>query len=127
MEWHEHRIHKDHRRSGAYDIVPGLPGDINFTIHYPNVAPEELHLHKFQTDYFSVIQGKVLFRLVYGDGRPEEKFVFSEDDHKTLIISPGVWHGYMALEPSIMVFYINHKYDARDEFRRKTDPSEWTL
>ncbi len=125
-QFYEYRTHSDHRRMGAYDIVPSMPGDFNFTIHNPNVIPEELHMHKKQTDYFAVASGKVMFRLVYEDGR-EEKFVMTENDHKTLIIPPGIWHNYMALEPSIMVFYISHKYDPADEFHKKTNPTKRDL
>lgn len=127
MKFHSYRVHKDHRRAGAYDIVPGLPGDFNFTKHTPNVIPEELHMHKDQTDYFTVVTGKVMFRLVYDDGTPEEKVIVTEEDAKTVIVPPGVWHGYVALVPSVMAFYITHKYDDKDEFRRKSDPSEWQL
>lgn len=126
-EFYEYRIHEDHRRKGAYDIIPGIEGDFNFTKHNPNIIPEELHMHKRQIDYFTVVQGQVMFRLVYEDGRPEEKFIISENDKKTLIIPPGTWHGYIAIEPSIMIFYLSHKYDQNDEFRRKTNPSEWEL
>jgi len=125
-QWHKHRFHEDHRRRGNYDIIPGLAGDFNFTKHPPSIIPEELHMHKTQTDYFVVAAGKVLFRLVYEDGR-EEKLIISENDKKTLTVPPGVWHGYMALEPALMVFYITHKYDSSDEFRKKCDPSEWQL
>ncbi len=83
-------------------------------------------MHKRQTDYFAVVQGKVMFRLVFEDGK-EEKFIMTENDHKTLVIPPSIWHGYMALKPSIMVFYLSHKYDSNDEFRRKTDSKEWEL
>ncbi len=120
----EYRVHEDHRRSGAYDIFPTLPGDANFTRHNPDVIPDELHLHKKHTDYFTVALGSVKFRLVYEDGR-EEKFVLSDKDKKTLVIPPGIWHNYMALEPSIMVFYIDHKYDAADEFKKKVGPEGW--
>jgi len=126
MRFHKHRIHKDHRRFGAYAIIPGLRGDVNFTIHNPNVIPEELHMHKRQVDYFSVVKGKVLFRLLLKNGK-EQKIILSENDHKTLIILPGVWHGYMALEPTILIFYISHKYDPNDEFRKKSDPESWKL
>lgn len=125
-QFYEYRTHSDHRRSGSYDIIPGVSGDFNFTKHPAGVIPEELHMHKKQTDYFAVAQGRVIFRLVYEDGR-EEKLLMTEDDHKTLIILPGIWHNYMALEPSIMVFYISHKYDPADEFHKKTDPSEWDM
>lgn len=125
-QFYEYRTHSDHRRKGAYDIVPDIEGDFNFTKHSPNVIPEELHIHKRQTDYFTVAQGRVMFLMIYEDGK-KEKFILTENDHKTLIIPPGVWHNYMALEPSIMVFYLSHKYDSSDEFRKKTDPSEWGL
>ena len=125
-EFYKYRVHSDHRRSGSYDIIPDLAGDFNFTKHNPNIIPEELHMHKKQTDYFVVISGKVMFRLVHEDGR-EEKFIMTSEDNNTLIIPPGIWHGYLALETSIMAFYISHKYDIKDEFRRKTDSSEWTL
>lgn len=125
-QFYEYRTHSDHRRNGSYDIIPGLKGDFNFTVHNPNVIPEELHMHKRQTDYFAVAKGKVMFRLVDENGA-EEKFIMTENDKKTLIISPGIWHGYLALEPSIMVFYLSHKYDSSDEFRRKTEPSEWKI
>lgn len=125
-QFYEYRTHSDHRRSGSYDIIPGVEGDFNFTKHPAGVIPEELHMHKRQTDYFAVAQGKVLFRLVHENGK-EEKFVLSEDDHKTLIILPGIWHGYVAIEPSIMVFYLSHKYDSNDEFRKKIDSSGWAL
>lgn len=125
-QFYEYRIHSDHRRRGAYDIVPSMPGDFNFTIHNPNVIPEELHMHKKQTDYFAVVSGKVMFRLVTESGE-EEKFIMTDKDNETLIIQPGIWHGYMALEPSIMVFYLSYKFDSSDEFRKKTNPSEWGL
>lgn len=125
MQLHIHRTHSDDRREGNYDIFPGFPGDVNFTKHLTGVIPAELHMHKKHTDYFAVAKGRVLFRLVYDDGRPEEKFVLSDNDNKTLIVPPGIWHNYMALEPSIMVFYINHKFDRSDEFQRPVDAAGW--
>lgn len=125
-QWHEHRFHEDYRRRGLYDIVPGLPGDMNYTYMNAGVI-SGLHLHKKQTDYFSVAQGSIMVRLVYEDGRPEEKFVLSEDTHKTLVIPPGVWHGYKSLEPSIIVFYIDHKFNMDDEHRRETKAEDWEI
>ena len=123
-KFYEYRVHKDHRRAGSYDIFPALPGDANFTKHSPGIIPDELHMHKKHTDYFAVVSGRVKFRLVYEDGK-EEKFILTEDDHKTLVVPPGVWHNYMALEPSIMVFYIDRKYDEADEFKKKVPQDGW--
>ena len=126
MRFYKYRTHSDQRRAGSYDIIPGIDGDFNFTKHPKGVIPEELHMHKFQTDYFAVVKGKVMFYLKYRNGR-KEKVIVTENDHKTIIIPPGVWHGYTALKPSIMVFYLTHKYDPKDEFRRKVNSSEWKI
>ena len=53
---HHHRFHEDSRRRGFYDIVPNLPGDMNFT-HVPRGSIAGMHMHKKQTDYFIVAQG----------------------------------------------------------------------
>lgn len=125
-EWHEFRFHEDYRRRGFYDIVPGLKGDMNFT-HMNAGVIAGLHMHKVHTDYFTVAKGSVMIRLVYDDGRPEEKFVLSEHTHKTLMIPPGVWHGYRSLEPSILVFYTDEKFNIEDEFKRETKAEDWEI
>jgi dTDP-4-dehydrorhamnose 3,5-epimerase len=106
--------------------MPDLPGDMNFTHMNPGIICG-LHMHKKQTDYFSVAKGSIIVRLVYDDGQPEEKFVLSEHSHKTLVIPPGVWHGYKSLEPTILVFYIDHKFNTDDENRRETKAEEWEI
>ncbi|HPL95309.1 MAG TPA: dTDP-4-dehydrorhamnose reductase [bacterium] len=123
--FHEQRFHEDARRRGFYDLVPGLPGDMNFTHMQANII-SGMHMHKNQTDYFTVAKGSVLFRLVAEDGR-EERVVLSEHSRKTLIISPGVWHGYRSLEPSILVFYIDQKFNLNDENRRPTSAADWQI
>ncbi len=126
MEWHEQRFNEDGRRRGFYDIVPGLPGDMNFSHMNPGVICG-LHMHARQTDYFAVAKGSILVRLVYEDGKPEEKFVVSEHTRKTLMIPPGVWHGYKALEPTVLIFYIDKKFSTDDEHRRPTSPKDWEI
>ncbi len=126
MEWHEQRFHEDCRRRGFYDIVPGLAGDMNFT-HMNAGIISGMHMHERQTDYFAVAKGSIMVRLTYDDGRPEEKFVVSEHTRRTLVIPPGVWHGYKSLEPSILVFYITQKFNLDDEHRRDTKPEEWLV
>ncbi|MEK9147987.1 MAG: hypothetical protein AAB650_00970 [Patescibacteria group bacterium] len=126
MQFHEYRFHEDDRRKGRYDIVSGLVGEMNFSVHPAGVVPEEWHMHKIHTDYFTVAKGRALFRLLYEDGR-EEKIILSERDAKTLIVPPGVWHNYTALEPTIMIFYIDRKFDAADEFRKPCDADGWSV
>lgn len=126
IKFHKYRTHEDKRRKGRYDLVPGLAGDFNFTVHPKGIIPEELHMHKRQTDYFIVAKGKVMFLLIDKKGK-KRKVVLDEKDHKTLIIKPGTWHGYTAIKPSMMIFYISHKYDPDDEFRKKIEASCWTI
>jgi len=125
MKWYEYRFHEDYRRRGFYDIIPVLPGEMNFTYMQPGII-SGLHMHKKHTDYFTVAKGSIMIRLVDGDGK-EEKFVLSEHTHKTLIIPPGIWHGYKALEPSILIFYIDRKFNSDDEFRQETKAGEWEI
>ena len=120
---HDQRFHEDDRRRGFYDIVPGLKGDLNFT-HVPKGSIAGMHMHKEQSDYFVVAKGAMLFRLITEDGR-EERITLSPYSRKTLIIPPGVWHGYKALEDSIVIFYIDQKFNTSDEHRRVTTPEEW--
>ena len=122
---HAHRFHEDERRRGFYDIVPGLPGDMNFS-HMQAGIIAGMHMHKKQTDYFTVTSGSVLSRLVTEDGK-EERIVLSSHSRKTLVIPPKVWHGYKSLEVSTLLFYIDQKFNLDDELRKPTKPSDWDI
>src|SRR3989344_1826989 len=121
MKFYEPRFHEDCRRWGSFDTIPGLPGEILIT-HVNKDIIMGMHLHKKQQDCLAVIKGKIMIRLIKHRTNQEEKFVLSEHTHKTLIIPPNTWHGYRALEDSILIYYIDHKYDPKgsDEFRKKT-------
>jgi dTDP-4-dehydrorhamnose 3,5-epimerase len=125
-QWHEQRFHEDYRRRGFYDVIPQLLGDMNVT-HMNAGVISGMHMHKRQTDYFVVAKGSIMVRLIYEDERPPEKFVLSEHSHRTLIIPPHVWHGYKALEASVLVFYIDRKFSQDDEFRRPTVEDDWEI
>lgn len=122
-EFITHNFHEDERRRAHYDLVPSLPGQFGIT-DMPTGTIAGMHMHKLQTDYFNVAKGRVLFRLVTEEGI-EERVVLSPASRQTLVIKPGIWHGYKALEPSILVFYVDKKYNSEDEFRRKTSVEEW--
>ena len=66
----------------------------------------------------------MLFRLIRDEG-DEEWVTLSSHSRQTLIIEPGIWHGYKALEDSIVLFYISKKFSTEDEYKRETDRSEW--
>lgn len=122
---HTHRFHEDERRRGFYDVIPDLRGDMNFS-HMQAGIIAGMHLHKKQTDYFTVISGSVLFRLVTKNGK-EERIVLSSHSRKTLVIPPGIWHGYRSLETSILLFYIDQKFNINDELRKPTKPLDWEI
>tara|TARA_Y100000310_G_scaffold338273_1_gene427452 strand:- start:173 stop:580 length:408 start_codon:yes stop_codon:yes gene_type:complete len=130
VEWFEQRWHEDYRRIGSFDTIPGLEGEILVT-HVPKDVIMGMHLHKKQTDCLVVIKGRIMVRLFSNKPgkRDEEKFVLSENTHKTLIIPPNTWHGYKALEDTILMYYINRKYDEKnaDEHRRRTTAKDWEI
>lgn len=128
MKWYEQRFHEDYRRWGSFDTIPGLPGEILIT-HVNKDIIMGMHLHKKQADCLAVIKGKIMVRLIDDKTKEEEKFVLSEHTHKTLIIPKDTWHGYRALEDSILIYYIDHKYDptGADEFRKKTKKEDWEI
>lgn len=122
-EFIEQNYHEDARRRAFYNLVPDLAGQLSFN-DIPNGVIIGLHMHKQQVDYFAVAKGRMMFRLVTEDGR-EEKIILSPCSRKTLIIRPGIWHGYKSLEPSILVSYVTEKYNPADEFRKKTAAADW--
>ena len=81
-------------------------------------------MHKKQTDYFIVAQGAMLFRLMNDEGE-EEWITLSSHSRQTLVIEPRIWHGYKALEDSVVLFYIDQKFNSEDEYKRETDRCEW--
>jgi len=76
------------------------------------------HKHEIQTDYWFCVKGSFKVGLAQ---KNEVKFEYlSDKDLKVLVIPPGVYHGYKALEPgSIMLYYLSEKYDPSDEHRAK--------
>ena len=49
----------------------------------------------------------------------------SDKNPRVLEITPGIYHGYKALEPgSILLYYVTRKYDVEDEIR-STDRTLW--
>ena len=81
------------------------------------------HYHLAQTDIWFVPQGKIKVGLF--DARADSAtcgvtmgFVMSEIDPATLVIPPGVYHGYATLSSkSILINTTNQPYDPGDEYR----------
>lgn len=108
------RVHRDDRRDAYCDVFAGagLPGDVNvFRLHAG--AKTFWHRHQRQIDRFFCAAGRVLVRVWReGIGWTEDL-----DIGDSMIVVPGWWHGYEALEDSILVMYLDQHYDPADEER----------
>lgn len=80
-----------------------------------------LHLHQRQLDHWVVASGRAFVALV--DARPlidgtgprpvVETRVLGADE--TVTIPSGVAHGFLALEPLELVYFVTNRYDGTDE------------
>lgn len=90
-------------------------------------AVRAFHRHARLHDWFCVVSGSAVFALV--DGRPEEddrpiRLTLSASKPQLLVVPPGVWHGWMALEDhTVLLSCASHIYnrDCPDEERCPSD------
>lgn len=107
-------MHSDERRDAYCDIFAGagLPGDINvFRLHAG--AKTFWHRHQRQVDRFFCVMGRIHVRA-YQNGDWQISGLAAGH---SVLIPPGWWHGYEALEDSILVMYLDQHYDPSDEER----------
>lgn len=108
------RVHIDHRRVGFWDIFAdaGLPGDVNVVI----LKRGEVcgwHKHQRQTDRFFVVDGTVRFGMAADAGTCTMLDRTNADG--VLVVPPGMWHGYMALEDDAIVLQFNDQHYTPDD------------
>jgi dTDP-4-dehydrorhamnose 3,5-epimerase len=114
------------------DILPEMS---YISLAYPGITRGP-HEHLEQTDYFCFI-GPSTFKLVLWDNRKEfstYKYKMSldigENDHKIVIVPPGVVHGYKNIGdvPGMVINLPNKLYagwgkkEKVDEIRHEDDP-----
>ncbi len=109
------RTHDDDRRRGTFDVFKTPLGDINYSFIYPETTVA-WHRHKKQSDFWYVIKGSLKVGLYHPD---EKRLVFvylHEHERQTLMIPPGVWHGYKNLShnETILSYYISKKFDEQN-------------
>ena len=113
------QFHEDDRAQRAMNVFKRLQGG-QINVSYVNSTQHVVawHKHEIQTDYWFCVKGSFKVGLAQ---KNEVKFEYlSDKDLKVLVIPPGVYHGYKALEPgSIMLYYLSEKYDPSDEHRAK--------
>lgn len=127
----------DGRGLGFYDVfsAANLPGQFNVSELQPGMI-RGFHWHENQTDYVFCPKGNMHVILVQGekrkyrngdlekqfysfDGDDIKHFYIGEKNPQTLVIPPGVLHGYQTLynQPATMCYYTDKKYDLSDEHR----------
>jgi dTDP-4-dehydrorhamnose 3,5-epimerase len=99
----------------SWDIV-----QTNRSDSQPNVL-RGLHYHHRQVDYWYVVNGKI--RAGLADLRPDsptyhatQTVEMSAENNLGLFIPIGVAHGFVALEPSTLIYLVDNYYDGDDEF-----------
>jgi len=126
------QFHEDDRAQRAMNVFKYLKGG-QINVSYVNSTQHVVawHKHNIQTDYWFCVKGAFKVGLaeetresreqVPGEGGQyyETKFEYLSDKNpRVLVIPPGVYHGYKALEPgSIMLYYLSEQYDPSDELR----------
>jgi len=75
------------------------------------------HKHNIQTDYWFCIKGSFKVGLATKEQGAQFEYL-SDKNPRILIIPPGIYHGYKALEPgSILLYFLTEKYNPTDEIR----------
>jgi dTDP-4-dehydrorhamnose 3,5-epimerase len=89
------------------------------------------HKHDELHDWFSIVKGSAKFVLV--DDREDRssfgKFdivICSERDCKLLVVPPGVYHGWMSLEPdTILISTASHEYNRQNPDEHRVSPNSF--
>jgi dTDP-4-dehydrorhamnose 3,5-epimerase len=80
-----------------------------------------LHLHRRQTDLWIVAQGRALVALVdvrpLLDGTGHAATVETRElgENESVLIPTGVAHGFLAVRPLQLVYFVTNLYDGTDE------------
>ena len=113
--------HEDDRAQRLFDVFEQLDGQIN--VSYVNSTEHIVawHKHNIQSDFWVCLKGsfKVGLAIPKDDGTHEVKWEYLSDKNiRVLEITPGIYHGYKAIEPgSVLLYYLTHKYNPDDEIR----------
>lgn len=110
-------FHEDDRAQRLLDVYPLTDGQIN--VSYVNSTQHVVawHKHNIQTDYWICLKGSFKVGLATEEDGARWEYL-SDKNPRVLEITPGIYHGYKALEPgSILMYYLTEKYNPEDEIR----------
>jgi len=94
------------------------------------------HAHRELWDYFTIIQGHAKFVLfdarvkIHGEENPTygrmKQFVIGQRRNMRLTVPPGVYHGWMSLEPqTILLSFGSELYDGDDPDEHRVPPNSF--
>lgn len=94
-----------------YGMVDSGKYQINYSILYPGVV-KAWHRHKYQDDFFCVLNGMAQVGI-YTDENGPEKFFIGEHNPAVVHVKAGEWHGLTAVgnEPCGLLYLVTNKYD----------------
>ena len=112
-------IHRDQRgsvreafRSSWYPDMPPIVQVVHSESR--GGVMRAMHAHAKQFDVWHFTQGKAQVQLYdHRDGFWSNLYVEADT---TLVIPPGISHGFLALTPVTLTYYLTREYDGTDEF-----------
>ena len=83
---------------------------INYSVLYPGVI-KAWHRHKFQDDYFCILNGMAQVG-VYSEENGAEKFFIGEHNPGIVHIKAGEWHGLTCVgnQPCGLLYFVTKEY-----------------
>lgn len=109
--------HSDHRgfvaetyRASDFPSIPPI-AQLTRSTSVPKTL-RGLHMHKEQYDIWYFVEGEALVRLIQ-DGT--EMFLYG-DLNSTIIIPPGVYHGFYTETGCTLLYGLTKEYDGLDEY-----------
>lgn len=130
--WGSIRVLSDERgafreiwRASAFELADGGAGRPDATFVQANLSTSAagvlrgLHYHRRQLDHWIVVSGKVFVALVdvrpVMGGRPPLVETRELAADATVTIPVGVAHGFLAIEPTRLLYLVTNEYDGTDE------------
>lgn len=91
-----------------------------------------VHLHKLHYDYLTVLVGEVFFglhdmRMQSSTYKQSVEVIISAKKNQTLVIPPGVAHGFHFLKPSIHLYGVSEYWSLNDELGCLYDQEELAI
>ena len=118
---HTIRRHKDHRRTGWFDVFPDEVVEVNVVKIEPRASAGSWHLHQHQDDWWFVADGR-LFVATTEDGKAR-KFSQLRTGDNPKHIPAGIWHTYKnrSDEPVLLIYGLTNHYDPDDPDEERMD------